>query len=173
MVASGVRFEIHAQLRVPWGVARGTRRAPFATSSATRLTCAGALAFAAPPPKKEAMLLCPLIAARKAVRVPREQALQKGRCSNQCQYHGASEINFAGPGRWVCCILESTEQDTLRIPSRGIFARHLPSEAVKRVPSRFLSGRDRGASRISPSPLAHLRRSFVAELDPPAPCPHA
>ena len=77
MVASGVRFEIHAQLRVPWGVARGTRRAPFATSSATRLTCAGALAFAAPPPKKEAMLLCPLIAARKAVRVPREQALQK------------------------------------------------------------------------------------------------
>ena len=77
MVASGVRFEIHAQLRVPWGVARGTRRAPFATSSATRLTCAGALAFAAPPPKKEAMLLCPLIAARKAVRVPHEQALQK------------------------------------------------------------------------------------------------
>lgn len=75
MVASGVRFKIHAQLRVPWrGVARGTRRAPFATSSATRLTCAGALAFAAPPPKKEAMLLCPLIAARKAVQVARASA---------------------------------------------------------------------------------------------------
>jgi hypothetical protein len=35
------------------------KSAPFAASSATRFT-AGALAFAAPPPKKEAMLFCPL-----------------------------------------------------------------------------------------------------------------
>ena len=37
---------------------RGVARAPFAASFATRFT-AGALAFAAPPPKKEAMLFCP------------------------------------------------------------------------------------------------------------------
>jgi hypothetical protein len=38
---------------------RGVARAPFAASSATRFT-AEALAFAAHPPKKEAMLFCPL-----------------------------------------------------------------------------------------------------------------
>jgi hypothetical protein len=77
------------------------------------LTCAGAFAFAAPPPKKEAMLLCPLIAARKAVQVPRERALEETGGAlfkpgsgpsgdrGKCHYHAGLCIRDILPEPWA------------------------------------------------------------------------
>ncbi len=55
-----VRFKRLAQ-QTEEGPREGSKRglAPFFASSASRLTSADAFVFAAPPPKKEAMLFCP------------------------------------------------------------------------------------------------------------------